>query len=471
MKSQDRPRLEWMLRVVILSVGWIVRSRALVHGASDDIVNCHCECCLTELQRAEEGDGSGNAWSRLQCAYDAAASAAENRCGNLCRRSSNDTVLAAAEAQEMDTQRFCFFECEPMPRQGPTLPAVGPAQPGDGCKPLTKSEALAVGDSGGNARNPMDTPQVMSHFLIARTVASSGSGSQSTAKLQSLASAQAGPPPPTVSAGPWHSVLSGLAMEQGAKVAAAAQEAEKDAAAATAAYQAIDTSAIAAGGALMNAMSKAQDAQKAAEEAAKAEKRVKDIREGLLRRAKKAALDDLPIIMKKMREAADAKAKAKAQEQAAKTKQEWEKAGPLAAAEAMKGWETAMARAADTANKYVATANELGAQSMAMQTNAQTANQQANLFTSMGDTVQAQKQIVQEHQMMDAAQGLNSQAAKYYDIAASIQQTLPNYVEQANAAGYHAELMANPDAPPPGVPLVLTQSNVKSRKLRARSGN
>lgn len=458
-----------MLRVVALVFLVVPRcGDALVHtlrAADDAVTDCRCECCLTEMQRDDDAT-QADAWSRLQCAFDAAAAetGGEAKCSSLCRRSRNDTVIATAQAEEMDTQRFCFFECEPKARHGPGRAAHGAAQPGDGCKALTKSEANAVHDRIGDARDPMETPQVMSHFLVAKTETAAAT------KLQSLAASQALSAAPTVAEGPWKSVLSGAAMEQGAAIAVDAGVAAKNAEAAVAALKKISETADVAGGNLMNAMTKAQDARKAAEAAAKAEARIREIKDGLLRRAKKSAEEELPGIMKKMRAAAEAKAKTEAWATAAATQAKWTTDGMDAKAEAMKGYEVAMARAASTANEYVSQGNGFAAQSLTMQTNAQTAQQQANQFQQMGDVGQAQKMLLESKRLMKAALGLNSQASKYYDTAANIQKTLPAYGEQATAAGYHAELIANPDAPPPGMPLVLAQTRAEGRKLRARAG-
>jgi len=66
----------------------------------------------------------------------------------------------------------------------------------------------------------------------------------------------------------------------------------------------------------------------------------------------------------------------------------------------------------------------------------------------------AQKKMVQAKQMMNMAVTVNKQAMDYYDVSATIEGQVPEYEFEGRAAGYHAEVLVNPDAPPHPPPAV-----------------
>eukprot|EP00929_Paragymnodinium_shiwhaense_P007736 TRINITY_DN11164_c0_g1_i1.p1 TRINITY_DN11164_c0_g1~~TRINITY_DN11164_c0_g1_i1.p1 ORF type:complete len:475 (-),score=149.52 TRINITY_DN11164_c0_g1_i1:215-1639(-) len=465
--------------VVLIAAGQLLgQSAALVLRAIPEAANatevsdgsdgfCNCDCCITEVER---GGGEGafaalssaqkqTSWDRLQCAYAppsemGSAGPTGGRCGSLCKRTKDD-IVTAAQDPSMDTQRFCFLECEPKPRDGPDSPADPGAQAGDPCGPLSHEEALAVKDSAGNVRPPMDVPQVMSHFLVARTVSGSASSSGASAAAaaaadrarQGAAAGVQGPSPPWLSVSP-------AATKASADIINAAKEAQKEADVARAAFLKINEVASSAAGGLSAAAEAAAKAKTAAEEAAGAEARVHAILVGLRRRAKEAAVDAIPAIMSQMRTAAESKAKAAAFEAAAATERKMKEDAPHAGDAARKPWDEAMIRAGQTATAYLKAGDELASQSRELQTAAQAAQSQASQYMRLGYLKKAQELAVQARNMMDHAIALNEEANADYGKLSAITRTLPYYTDAAGAASYHAQVMVDPNALPPPPSLV-----------------
>mmetsp|Transcript_123132 Transcript_123132/g.195241 ORF Transcript_123132/g.195241 Transcript_123132/m.195241 type:complete len:645 (+) Transcript_123132:29-1963(+) len=131
-----------------------------------EIASCSCDCCEVgrrrEDEQAEQSSRKGGLEiDHFECAYSPQLlfPASAPRCDNLCRQDQSDSVLTSTMVSEIDTQRFCFFECEPSPqkREAP--------KPGDLCRPLSKKEETEIRDKSGNGRAPMETGNTMGHFL------------------------------------------------------------------------------------------------------------------------------------------------------------------------------------------------------------------------------------------------------------------------------------------------------------------
>jgi len=425
--------------------GW--GARAAVAGP------CSCDCCLTELQR---GSMAANGDSKLQCAYappsemsvrPALRRGAEARCGTMCSKSAGDKVLVSADGA-VDTQRFCFFECQPDPQDSVDKPENPAPEVGDPCGPLSSNEIAMVTDAGGNARPPMEVPNVMSHFLLARK-----STKAAIKRVETIVKQRQIPPAPKPAAQAWM-ILTEPALKQGAAVAGWAQEAEKDALDAYAALKAVNEVASGAVGGLAAASSAAAKAKKAAEQARKAEDRVRAIKEGLFRRAKEAAMSAIPETVRKLKESSMKKAKEEALAQAKIAQEKMETDGPIAYEEAMKPYEDTVARIGDLSNKYLAAGDLVAKQSTELQTAAQVSQTQASNYMRIGAIDDAQKKMVQAKQMMNMAVTVNKQAMDYYDVSATIEGQVPEYEFEGRAAGYHAEVLVNPDAPPHPPPAV-----------------
>jgi len=414
---------------------------------------CRCDCCISELLRdpddAAPTSVGASRESRLQCAYDASevqhfgGAVQKAECGSLCTRPGGDEVLAAAQDPEIDTQRFCYFECEPVPNLG-VKTAKTSSEAGDACQPLSHNESLLVRDSSGNARSPMEVPQVMTHFLARRAKASVGGDLGAASADTSVVAAFSAVAPATRD---WSSI-SWRAKKQSADITQWANDARWDAWRAKRALTEIEKSGWSATGALMTARVAAEKAKQESERASKAEARVHEIRLGLWKRALGAAHDAMPETMKMLQDTARAKAKVAAMNEAAKMQSDMDAQAPLAAEEAMKPYQASIAAIGETANQYLAAADKLSTDSATMQMGAQAQQNQGDQFMAVGSIPFAQKAMQKSRVMMNQATNMIKQADEYYDTAASIQQTLPAYGVEAEAAAQHASLLVNPDMLP-----------------------
>lgn len=391
--------------------------------------------------------------SRFECSFaepntifSFASKAKAPQCDAICLQDSDDVVLTAAETPEIDTERFCFYECEPRPPRGKT------PRNGDLCGPLSRAEAHQVRDGTGNALPPMQRPKLATaHFLAHRV-------RHATAARLTLA-APAPAPAPGPAPGPmtpWESVKE-PSPDLSAKLTEWAQDANSSAAAAEDDASKVEDMAEKAGNQMAAAMATVEKAREAAEDAHQDELKVRAMRDNALFLAREAAFTMIKPTVKTVMKEARKKAKKVAVEKGKKLKQSMLKQVPEASAKAMQPYKDAMNRAAAMATDYSNSGNDLTSQSASLQMQAQVAGGSANQYIAVGDVPKGQKLMQQSQMLMKLATGLNSQASKFFNTAESITGTLGAYAKEAEAAAYHATLMLNPDAPPPPPPLVLAQ--------------
>jgi len=445
---------------------------------ADGISQCTCDCCTAELMRSGEGDGQ---LDRLQCGVEPNDNSPS--CGAaLCHKPAGDQVLSTAESEQVDLQRFCFFECEPIPQHGPEAPAHASAAAGDNCGPLSASDAALVKDAKG--AGPMEVPKVMMHFLVQQkrhvqpaatspvmTVVASGApvapGAPGAPVAPGAPGAPGAPAPAAVPA--WDSVGES-ALAQSAMVVQWAQDAQKAAdEAATAAHETVNA-ATGAGAALVSSYKAANDARVAAKSATQAERRVHAILEAMKGRAYDAAMSAVNDTMKEMAAFETERAKVEAAEAARLAQEDMEIKAPQAGEQAMIPYNTEMKSQADLSNEYLARGDELSTKAASLQLTAGSKQQEANNYIALGSTKQAQDSMMMAQQMLHDSVTLNRQANQFYKNAQSITDGLSYWSSAAQSAAYHAEVMVNPDAPPPSPPIVLAQgASVRKLFLRSRA--
>merc|ERR1719183_2020479 len=95
----------WRLAATVLHLHLAVVS-SLATRRREELAACSCDCCEVQSRREDT--------KQFQCAYSQMAlfQSSASRCDSLCRQEARDDVLTTAQAPEMDTERFCFFECE-----------------------------------------------------------------------------------------------------------------------------------------------------------------------------------------------------------------------------------------------------------------------------------------------------------------------------------------------------------------------
>lgn len=268
------------------------------------------------------------------------------------------------------------------------------------------------------------------------------------------------PPPPPIVAKDWQSAGEPI-QEEAAKVVEWAVEARKSANDAGA--EAIKVKEISgkASGTMAGVIAQVGQAKEAMERTLAMEKRIRALKDSLWQRAKKAALQEVPGILKEIKAKADKKAEAAAKKKAIIFGKAMKAKAKTESAKAAKVYMDVMAGAGKTAADYAKIGDTLIGQSATLQMNAGLAQGQANQYITIGDMSEAQKLIQQSRGDMNMALSLNGAATGAYNTANKITGQLGVYAGQAGMAAYHAQVMYDPDAVAPPPPLVLAQQQHK----------
>jgi len=411
-------------------------------GSEASSATCSCDCCEVEVLEDTATE------TRYQCAQIQEESALsfrtqEGRCSaSTCHRSPADFVLRASVSTEIDLQRFCFYECEP---KVITSPKRVPLKRGDNCQPLRKQEVNAVGDRSGNGKAPMEAGGSMVHF-IAHKHLRMASAAHAAAKATVKA-------PAAEYKGEWSSIAD-PAPEMGARATDDATKAEEAAKKARAAADFVIKVADKTSSSVPVAIKNVDATKDGASAAHDAEEEVHKMRDEVAKAAREAAFEMIEGTLKDLRKQQHAEVKKEAVKKAKKLKEKMLKEAPKAAAAAAKVYADTAKRAAATAAEYARRGDALSAKSVNVQMEAQMLLGQSNTWITLGDNAKAEKLLQQSHMLMNEAVGLAGAANSNYGQAQSIMKTMPDYVAEADAAGYNAEVMLNPDAPPPPPPLV-----------------
>lgn len=219
-----------------------------------------------------------------------------------------------------------------------------------------------------------------------------------------------------------------------------------------------------ASGGMTAVLAKVGEAKDSMTNALGMERKVSALRDALWERAKQSAEGEVPKMLKKLRKKANKKAEKKAKKKAKAFEAAMKKKAKVEKAKATKIYMDVMAGAGKAAAKFAEAGDGLIAQASNLQMNSGLAQGQANQFLAIGNMADAQKQMQQARIDMDTALGLNAQATGLYDTANTITAQLPAYAGQAAMAGYHAEVMYDPNAVAPPKPLVFAQEGKRHRR-------
>lgn len=431
---------------------WMVCSSA---RSTADVSACSCDCCEVEHRREDAEVGVGSQSERFQCAltqdnnYNSPFRTKASTCSNLCKQDPNDQILTATEVREIDTERFCFFECQPAKDTEP--------QPGDDCRHISRADAQNVRDSSGNAHAPMERPRVMVHFLAHRRNnrrPSPDEGAYSRrASLVAAGSSMGGQARAVPPVSPWAS-LEEPAQEDATQAVRFVEQADWKAQQAAYDAKTVETLRGTVGGSLTNALAAVERAKEASIIANKAADHIRAIKLAVREEARKEAFKEIPGELKKMKEEAQKKADEEAAKRKAGFTKELKAEGDKAKVEAMKPFEEAQKRAGAAATTYASRGDALVGESAKLQMSAAMEQGSANQYIAVGDMGKAQQMMQMSRQNMNLALSFNAQAGKMYDTAQAITASLPKYAAQAAAASYHAESMYNPNIMPPSAPLI-----------------
>merc|ERR1719231_612169 len=150
-------------------------------------------------------------------------------------------------------------------------------------------------------------------------------------------------------------------------------------------------------------------------------------------------------MMKKIKAEADKKAEAAAKKRAVIFEKVMKKKAKTESAKAAKVYMDVMAGAGKTAAQYAKIGDTLIGQSATLQMNAGLAQGSANQYISIGNMAEAQKLMQASRGDMDMAMSLNGAATGAYSQANKITGQLGVYAGQAAMAGFHAQVMYDPD--------------------------
>lgn len=326
---------------------------------------------------------------------------------------------------EVDHQRFCLFECLPVEKKG-----------GATCKNVAQSGTDKRRDHTGHGVIPLASNIVSFHGATDHAI--------KRHKVQVAEKKDDS----------WGSVLRKDAKSLNSHAALLAAKAKDELAKALAAEKSVKETMEKNRAVIPQMLASVAEAADAAKSAYAAQKVTEKIRDEVVEATRQEAEDVLQDTIKEEREKAHAKAKKEAKEKAEKLYKQMQEQAPKAAVAAMKPYNDALGRAAGISGQYQKRGDELGLESVGLQMKASMLLNESNQWMSLGEVPKAQQLLREAHATMDLAASLSGQANTMYNTGKSIVDTLGGYAAEAGQAAYHAEIMLNPDAPPPQPSLV-----------------
>ncbi|CAE7309898.1 unnamed protein product [Symbiodinium microadriaticum] len=386
---------------------------------------CSCDCCETAASREQDFPGG------MQCSFAQPKVTTAPRCDSLCAKHADDATIESAQSL-LDTERFCFVEC---------VPGNEDLRAGDTCRPMSFEERKSSRGEG-NIRLPK--PSAVQHL-----------------RKKSWQTVLAREPKKPEAPKAWASLEASdmeKALKDGKKAATKAMEEAK----------AVQQASYAGFSVVSKAARAEEDARKAAVMAMNTEEKVRKVLDMAKIEAHAEAFGVLKEVLPPMQQAARAAAKASAMAGPGSESEEAQKRQVLAtskaAADGMKPWSDAMQNAVKVRDAYASRGKELAEASLAAERNAQYLEKESRAWQTV-QTPQAERKASNLHskaqEFMATASENDERANKYFDIARSIDGSLPSYSQQAEQGAYHAMAMVSPDIPAPLPPLAMVQTSEK----------
>lgn len=382
--------------------------------------------------------------ARLQCAYAQestyvlSVNAGPPVCSGECALSNRHAV-----AGEMDTERFCFMECEPK---------VTPSRFVDdrkSCEPISEA-AKRERDSNGDPIAPMNNVRLARKFLSnspTQTVLATGFAAIATGATLST-SAPPPPSPETPAFKEWSSVTS-VAAGQASKASKLAQEVE--ATAALASVEAKKVSELSQRAELSSAqvLEALHSAEAASQKAVAAEVQLRAIRDATAHVAHEAAMREMELALPSLMEASREKSGVEALSRAEVMQAKLAVLVPKAAEQASQPYIDVMEEKKWVAAEYEARVGELQRNAETEQLAAGTFGKQADAYMQVGNLDEAKQFLRQSRVSANRASYFSQQAREFDRHAKSIFASLPEDSKMAGRAAYFAEKMLIPDVQPP----------------------
>lgn len=383
-------------------------------GAQPLSTSCTCDCCEVE-QRQTPDAPLGCAFAQVNPSFRSPYRV-QHSCSDLCVHNSTDKIITDVEESQMDTQRFCWFECEPK------VDTVG----GVCAKKQNKAQAHP-------SKAPPKAVDVVHHKKRAAHLARGSTWHRMVASHMAT------------KAEPWPSMAND-ASEIGLRAEAESKQAAKQRAAAMAAAAASAKTAATNAKIMPSLKSSLEQSITESRHAHAAEKYATDLVKEVQISTSQAAHDVIEQALEQVRDQAHAEAKVEAEKKAKALMLKLLAEIPAAAKAASKPYIDAMNRAHAYAGQYEELANGLVGKAMGLQLNAKMTLGGANAWNSLGETGKAQSSFQQAHQMMDLAVMFTKQAGAFYSASAEVLSHDSEWIAESMQASYHATLMRNPDA-------------------------
>ena len=402
-----------LLAILLAGQAWARRS------------SCSCDCCETSASRETDVPGA------IQCSFAEISAVTAPKCDSLCAKNSDDTTIESAQSL-LDTERFCLMEC---------VPSHEDLRAGDACRPMSFEEKQSS-QGGGNIRVPK--PSV--HFLRKRS-------------WQTVLAREPKQAPKAPKA--W-------ASQEGADMEKILKEGKIAATKAAEEATAVQQASYAGFSVVAKAARAEEDARQAAVMAMNTEEKVRKVLDMAKLEAHAEAFGVLQEVVPPMQQAARAAAKTRAMAGPASKVEEAQTQQVLATSKAaedgMKPWAEAMKNAVNVRDAYASRGKEFAQASLAAERNAQYLEKESRAWQTVEGPVAERKASnlhAKAKEFMAAASENDERASKYFDIAKSIDGSLPSYSQQAEQGAYHAMAMVSPDVPAPLPPLALVQEAKK----------
>lgn len=382
--------------------------------------------------------------ARLQCAYAQestyvlSVNAGPPVCSGECALSNRHAV-----AGEMDTERFCFMECEPK---------VTPSRFVDdrkSCEPISEA-AKRERDSNGDPIAPMNNVRLARKFLSnspTQTVLATGFAAIATGAT--LSTSAPPPSPETPAFKEWSSVTS-VAAGQASKTSKLAQEVE--ATAALASVEAKKVSELSQRAELSSAQvahGERKISKAASQKAVAAEVQLRAIRDATAHVAHEAAMREMELALPSLMEASREKSGVEALSRAEVMQAKLAVLVPKAAEQASQPYIDVMEEKKRVAAEYEARVGELQRNAETEQLAAGTFGKQADAYMQVGNLDEAKQFLRQTRVSANRASYFSQQAREFDRHAKSIFASLPEDSKMAGRAAYFAEKMLIPDVQPP----------------------
>jgi len=403
---------------------WIAVIPTLTLGKT---IPCDCQCCGVEENTA------ALTWSCAVFENKNVNRPFRNQgpnCKGFCQKPKDDVILQSA-LDELDWQRFCFYECAPLHQSQGAL-----------CVNIDQKKAKEKHEKSGNGRTTLD------HVAFTRRHDATDSNDINPKD-------------------DWGSVMSKDASKIKVQAHKIADVAYTDMDHASKLKDESTAIFLKNKNVIPILVADVKETADAAREAFEIQLATEKLRDEIKEAAEEAAESVVKPTLREIRNKAEKRMKAEGKKEADLVAKKIKEDAPKAGVAAAKPWEDAMVRAQKVAIQYIKAGDGLSSASIGLKGQAKLISDGANLMSSLGNVGQSAKDLVNAYTTMDLAKSLHGAATGMYNKANGIVSTLKDYITEARMAAWHAERMIDPEALPPPVQLPLPDPGPPNYNVRS----